>query len=269
MRRIDLHAHSSYSDGTNTPAEVVRLAKGRGVELFALTDHDSVSGLKEAAGEAKRSALRFLRGVEINTREEDNLHVLGYGVDADAPGFEGALAEFRSRRQARIAAMVEKLRALGVDIALSDVRAAHREVIGRPHIADALRRRKVVSNRHEAFERFLAKGKPAYIEPMGPTVREAIELIRSAGGWASLAHPGCAGVEDVERYAGWGLEGIEVYYPTHTQGVVDRLLDWAWRFGLTPTGGSDYHGPKTGREEIGGIVMPQEVYESVVARLGG
>ena len=267
MHRVDLHTHSAYSDGTSAPAEVVRLAKGRGVEIFALTDHDSVSGLHEAGEEANRLGLRFLRGVEINTREEDNLLVLGYGIDPKAAGFEAALADLRCRRHKRVAAMVEKLRSLKVDIALSDVHAAHKETIGRPHIADALRRKKVVSSRSEAFHRFLAKGMPAYVEPMGPTVQEAIDLIRAAGGWASLAHPGALEAEDIERYAGLGLEGIEVYYPTHTGAVVERLLDWAWRFDLIATGGSDYHGPKTSREEIGSVLFPQDVFEKVLRRL--
>ncbi|HAH06230.1 MAG TPA: hypothetical protein DCM05_06835 [Elusimicrobia bacterium] len=267
MRRIDLHTHSSFSDGTSTPAEVVRLAKGRGVEILALTDHDSVAGVQEAAEEAGKIGLRFFCGVEINTREEDNLHILGYGVDTASKVLQDALADFRARRRRRIAMMVEKLRGLKVDITLEDVQGAHREAVGRPHIADALRRKKVVSNRSEAFQRFLAKDMPAYVPPLGPTAQEAIELIRAAGGWASLAHPYAADVSEVERYAGWGLEGLEVYYPTHTNTVLERLLDWAWRFGLTVTGGSDYHGPRTGREEIGSVTVPQEVFEKVLRRL--
>lgn len=267
MHRIDLHTHSSFSDGTSTPAEVARLAKGRGVELLVLTDHDCVGGVAEAAEEARKVGLRFFPGVEINTREEDNLHVLGYNLDIASKPLQDALADFRSRRQRRVAMMVEKLQGLKVDITLEDVRGAHRETVGRPHIADALRRKKVVSNRAEAFQRFLAKDMPAYVPPLGPTVQEAIELIRAAGGWAALAHPYAAEVEEVERYAGWGLEGLEVYYPTHTNSVVERLLDWAWRFDLTVTGGSDYHGPRTGREEIGSVTVPQEVFEKVLRRL--
>jgi hypothetical protein len=271
VRRVDLHTHSNASDGGCSPAEVVRFAHGRKAELFALTDHDSVGGVLEAAAEAARLGLRFLPAVEVNTRDADNLHILGYGIDPASPALAARLEAFRGSRLLRIGRIVEKLRALGLALEVSDVLAEAKEpgrAVGRPHVADALRRKKIVSGRKEAFHRFLAPEKPAYVEPMGPTVREAIETIRAAGGWASLAHPYMAELEDVERYIGWGLEGIEVYYPSHTRAVTERLLDWAWRFGLTPTGGSDFHGPKSERCEIATVSMPQDVYDKLMERIG-
>ena len=269
MGRIDLHSHSRYSDGTATPAEVVRRAKGRGVEFLVLSDHDTVSGFPEARAEGEKLGVRVFCGMEINTREDDQVHVLGYGIDERSSALAQRLQQFRDRRRLRIGLILERLRACGIDVRDEDVAGVSQETLGRPHVADALRRKGVVSSRKEAFQRFLVKGAPAYVEPMGPSVEEAIATIREAGGWSSLAHPGLMKkTHDLERWVSAGLGGLEVYYPAHTRPQTDRLFSTAKQFRLTPTGGSDFHGPGSGRDEIGCVDIPKAVIDELVAKIG-
>lgn len=276
MSRVDLHTHSHYSDGTLAPAEVVRRSAASGVKLLVLSDHDTTDGWPEARAEAERLGLDLRPGVEINT-VDDNVHVLGYGIDPEHPGFRARLAEFRARRERRIAASIDQLRLAGVAIEHADLKDVSRQTLGRPHIADALRRRNVVGSRREAFERFLTRGKPGYVEPMGPTFEEAVETIRMAGGFASLAHPGQlkngaldpskSSGEALSRWVEQGLEGIEVFYLTHSPAFTQDLLAMTRAHGLFATGGSDFHGPGTGREKLGGVEVPAELFEKLRARL--
>ncbi len=256
-KRVELHCHSIFSDGTLTPAELVSRAVKNGVELLTLTDHDSVSGGPELFAAAKAEGLNVRLGIEINCAGEgaaDRVHVLGYGIDVASAGFAERLAEFRERRTVRSKRIVENLRALGIAIEFAHVQSGAHETLGRPHVADALRRLGVVKSRKEAFERFLIKGKPGYVESMGPSPREAIALIRDAGGTACLAHPQTAGkVNELEELCAAGLQGVEVYYSGHTPTQLRNYGEWASAKGLLAVGGSDFHGPGTGREEKLGI----------------
>lgn len=269
-RRIDLHTHSRFSDGTLSPAEVVRRAHARKVEVMALTDHDSVSGFEEARAEGEKLGLRILCGIEINTCEGDLLHVLGYNLDTGSEAFKSLIAEFRARRERRLAAILDKLRQHSVDISWEEISNVSQETLGRPHVADAMVKKGIVRSRKEAFDRFLMRGKPGYVEPMGPTAEEAITAIRKAGGWASLAHPGEKSVNDepfIKRLVDIGLEGLETYYPTHNRETIGRLLLLAERYKLTPTVGSDFHGPKTGRESIGCMDVDSKLFDRLMERL--
>ncbi len=267
-RHADLHCHSRRSDGTLEPAEVVRRARKAGVTVLVLTDHDSVSGCPEAAAEAARQGMRFGCGIEINTAEGDGIHVLGYGIDPASATLAERLSEFRARRQKRAGLIVDKLREQGVDISFEDVRMESVETLGRPHVADALRRKGLVKDRGEAFRRWLAKGAAAYVDPMGPTVAEAVAAIKGAGGWASLAHPGTVKKDfDLSPWVEQGLEGVEAYYLAHTGPQVERFVQTARRYGLLCTGGSDYHGPGTGRENQGGVEIPDEDLRGLSERL--
>jgi predicted metal-dependent phosphoesterase TrpH len=247
---------------------MVRLAYSRGVEVLAVTDHDSVCAFPEALEEASKLKLRIACGVEINTCEDDQVHILGYGIDWRCKKLAQRLEFFRRRRQLRIERVLERLKALGIDIGLEDVQGVSKQTLGRPHIADALRRKRIVHSRQEAFQKYLSKGTPGYVDPMGPSVQEAIETIREAGGWACLAHPGLMhSEENIKRWVDFGLEGVEAYYLAHTRATVEKLLHLASSYGLIPTGGSDYHGPGTGREKIGGIEVPEEVFSRLESRL--
>lgn len=265
----DLHTHSRYSDGTSTPAEVVRRARKKGVEILVLTDHDSVAGFPEARDEASRSGLRIGCGIEINTREPEQVHILGYGIDPGSPILAERLADYRERREQRAILIVERLRRRGIEITIEEVRGTSRETLGRPHVADALRRKKIVHSRGEAFERYLSPGAAAYVEPMGPGVEEAIDTIRRAGGWASLAHPlTIPKSADIGAWVELGLEGLEAHYSTHTRPQIGRLVELANRYGLHATGGSDYHGPGTGRDVPGGVAFSDEEFAKFEGRLG-
>jgi len=262
--KFDLHTHSYYSDGTLSPSEVVRLAVKAGVRLLSLTDHDTVSGLEEASGQAKRMGLGFVPGIEINTAEPDPIHILGYGIDPGSGALRARLEEFRMHRRTRVVRMIQKLRALGIEIGQADLEAVSRESVGRPHLADILRRKGYVRTRQEAFRRYLMRGRPAYVEPTGPGIQEAIETIRKAGGAASLAHPGFLerGL-DLPKWVQWGLGAIEAYYPTHSAAFTRRLAREAAPFSLLLTGGSDFHGPGTDRDKIGIIDPPQQAWDRV------
>jgi predicted metal-dependent phosphoesterase TrpH len=268
LKRIDLHTHTRYSDGTSTPRELVERARKARVELMFLTDHDTVSGFPEALEAARESGVELRCGIEINTIHADNVHILGYGFRHDDPGFLSKLAEFRERRERRIRMIVENLRKLGIDISFEEVTSTSHETLGRPHVADALRRKGVVSSRQEAFNRFLTRGKPGYVDSMGPSPDEAIALIRSMGGFCSVAHPETIGhKEDIARWKDLGLEGIEVYYGAHSPSEIVRYGELARKLGLLATGGSDYHGPGTGRDKSIGVEVPDEVFDAFMERL--
>ncbi len=271
-KRVELHCHSIYSDGTLTPAALVERALKSGTELLVLTDHDSVSGAADlfAAGAAAGLAVRL--GIELNCAGEgyaDRVHILGYGFSPDSPGFRERLEGFRERRTERARRIVEKLRGLGVDIEFEEVRANAHETLGRPHAADALRRKGVVKSRKEAFDRFLAKGKPAYVDSMGPSPAEAIALIKDAGGVACLAHPQTAGGDkELEELRALGLDAVEVLYGAHTPSQVRAYGAWAREKGLLALGGTDFHGPGTGREERLGVEFDDAEWAAVAGRLG-
>lgn len=270
-KRVELHCHSIFSDGTLTPAEIVSRAVKNGVELLTLTDHDSISGGPELFAAAKAAGLDVRLGIEINCAGEgaaDRVHMLGYGFNPASPGFAERLAEFRERRAVRSQRIVENLRALGIAIEFEHVRSGAHETLGRPHVADALKRLGVVKSRKEAFERFLIKGKPGYVESMGPSPAEAIALIRDAGGAACLAHPQTAGKEaELDDLFRSGLQGIEVFYSGHTPSQVRTYGDWAKAKGLLAVGGSDFHGPSTGREERLGIDYEDAAAGAVMEKL--
>jgi predicted metal-dependent phosphoesterase TrpH len=272
-QRVELHCHSVFSDGTLTPAELVARAVSSGVGLLVLTDHDSVSGGPDLFAAGAAAGLKVRLGIEINCAGEgaaDRVHVLGYGFDPKSPGFAERLAEFRERRTVRARLMVDKLRAAGVAIDYDQVRAAAHETVGRPHLADALRRQGVVKSRKEAFERFLVKGKPGFVESMGPSPAEAIALIRDAGGVPCLAHPQTAGKEnELETLRALGLEGIEVNYAGHTPSQVRHYGDWAGAKGLIAAGGSDFHGPGTGagRETTLGMDYDDGALDALLERI--
>jgi len=248
--------------------EVVSRAIHAGVSLLFLTDHDNVSGFSEALAASRGSNVDVRCGIEINTSYKDQVHILGYGMDVQAPAFQDRLEEFRQRRVTRIKRIIENLSACGIAITFEDVHATGHDTLGRPHIADALCRKGLVRNRKEAFNRFLVKGKPGYVEPMGPSPDEAIQLIRDAGGFASLAHPETLGdFTALSRLVQMGLEGLEVYYNTHGPSDIRRFSEQAEELGLLATGGTDFHGPGTDREGRLGVDVPDVVFDRFMERL--
>ncbi len=253
--RYDLHTHTRASDGMNTPAENVRLAKEKGLAGLSISDHDTVAGLKEALEEGEKQGISVIPGVEISTRVGGkDIHVLGYFMDLNHALLLERLAGLRATREARNEMIIHNLQGLGIDITLEEVisgldRALREdESLGRPHIADALVRKGYAADLRDAFDRYLGEGKPGYASIPRIAPEEAMDWIREAGGAPVLAHPGLYGDDDlVSAILERGRPvGIEVYHSDHGPEDVERYLSLAGRYGLIPTGGSDYHGVRHG-----------------------
>ncbi len=243
---IDLHTHSTASDGEHRPAEVASLAAAAGERVWSLTDHDTVAGQGEGAEAARRLGLRFVPGIELSVYlGQRELHVLGHFVDPahqTLRRFEDLLAEKRRLRMGEIAV---KLAGLGVAVREEDiVKWSGGKTIGRPHVARAMVESGAVATVKEAFDRYLGEGKPAYVPRFRIEVEEAIRLVQGAGGVATIAHPGNSRLErgDLSRLRRAGLGGLEVSHPDHTLSVREKYRRLAAELDLVPTGGSDYHG---------------------------
>ncbi len=264
--RVDLHTHSTASDGTLDPHKVLDLAIQLKIRYFALSDHDSTEGWALIAETAKRIPdFTLVPAVEMSAEGKHACHILGYWINPHDTAFQNQLQYFRKRRIDRLRAMAEKLGTLGFPIdfdALLHERQGRS--IGRPHLADALVQKGVVKSRKAAFDRFLKKEGPAYIPNDTPTAEDIIQLIRRAGGVPVLAHPSYYTSEDlVKELAGFGLMGIEAYYPEHGRSLIQRYADLAKSVGIIVTGGSDFHGPKTGRDAIACIDVPEEIISAL------
>jgi predicted metal-dependent phosphoesterase TrpH len=251
MGAVDLHSHTTASDGALPPRELVRLAVRHGVRVLAITDHDSTDGLREAFDEAAgQPELTIVPGLEINCDVEGSeIHVLGYLVDHGAEWFQAFLAEQRAERVRRVHRMAARLAELGMPIDAAEVFAIVKEGSpGRPHVAQVMVKRGYVKSVREAFDRFLGAGGPATAPRRRLTPLDAIAIIRRAGGVPVLAHPGLANRDAmIPDLATAGLMGIEVHYAEHSTGQIERYLEMCRTLDLVATGGSDYHGPQSGR----------------------
>lgn len=259
MSRIDLHLHTTHSDGSQTPTEVVKLAHEAGVSALAITDHDITTGLPEAIAAGQELGIEIIPGIEISSRHgESELHVLGYFLQWEDAQLNARLMTLRVSRHRRNPQIVERLQALGIDITYDEVRAvAGSDSVGRPHIARVLMDKKVVATAKEAFDRFLADGKPAYVPRDLPCPADAIRWIKDAGGLAVLAHP--TWVKAIEgtltdlarQLKADGLDGVEVHYSSHTPRQTRTYLSLAKQLGLLVTGGSDFHGITKPEVDVG------------------
>ena len=250
MVRIDLHSHTTASDGSLTPEDLVRLAKQQGVATLALTDHDTITGLPRAMAEGEQAGVEVIPGIEISCLYgETELHILGYFINPDDPHLEPALAQYRASREDRNPRIVQRLQELGCALTYAEVKAAAgTATVGRPHIAQALVRRGYVNSVSEAFDRYLADDAPAYIPRLLPSPAEAIGLIRQIGGIPVLAHPAYTSrlkepfEQACETLKRLGLLGIEAIYSSHNRRQTDRYRSISRNQGLLVTGGSDFHG---------------------------
>jgi predicted metal-dependent phosphoesterase TrpH len=266
-RAIDLHLHSLYSDGTDRPAELARVAKAAGLDVIALADHDSVRGVPEAREACRALGITLVAGIELSVGlGNDEVHILGYGVDAKGRSIQRALDQLAGERLRRMEAMIVALQRLGVAISLEAVRGvAGSEVLGRLHLATALVQKGLAGDRNEAFQRWIGAGRPAYVRLELLSLREAIDLILEAGGVAVMAHPGLTRRDELIEYlVRLGIRGIEVYYPKHTYVDVARYRKTCARFDLFATGGSDYHGAAKPETAIGAARTPPEEFEKLL-----
>lgn len=281
---IDLHIHTTASDGIYCPEDIVRMAYSIGLEALSITDHDTLEGVKTLTEKQLNVNPELLTGVEISTLPpkefniKDSLHLLGYRLDPYDEPLNQELVLLRNARENRNPLIVNKLQEAGVEISLQDLKDFAGDVqIGRAHIGRYLFEKGFVSNVEEAFTRYIGKGQPAYVEKYKIPVERAIKRVRDAGGIPVLAHPGLLNNMDHKSYALFfeylkdkGLEGIEVYYPSHSDRLRSFLINECKRLDLIATGGSDFHGYKKEGLTLGkgrnNLNIPYSVYKSVLTR---
>ena len=259
MSRIDLHLHTTHSDGSFSTGEVMAFAKQAGLKALAITDHDIIDGIPEATAIGRELEIEVVPGVEISSRlGESELHILGYFLNWTDPLLAQRLSTLRDSRHLRNPKIVQRLNDLGIPITYEEVRAlAGTESVGRPHIARLLMEKKFVTSAKEAFDRYLANGRPAFVDRELPEPAEAVRWIREAGGVPVLAHPtwvrtSAEGLRVLVReLKAAGLGGIEVHYSTHTPSQTTEYLDLAKQCDLLVTGGSDFHGVTKPDIEVG------------------
>lgn len=270
MNQVDLHLHSTASDGMLRPAAVAQLAKDRGLTTIALTDHDTTAGLREAIETGQAVGIEVIGGLEINSETGlGHMDFLAYGFDIEQVALQDQLLTIRDARVGRARGMVKKLADLGAPVAWEQVLffAGEAQSIARPHVARALVEAGHVASIKEAFDNYLHDSGPAYAHRLKLNPQEAIDVIHQAGGIIVLAHPGHARTTHlIPLLAELGLDGVEVYYFDHSDEQQAELLALADRYGLIVTGGSDFHGDAT-HAELGSVPVPAEVVGRLKERL--
>ncbi len=269
---IDLHLHSTASDGTLEPEDVVASAAAAGLCAIALTDHDTLAGVARAQAAGQQHGVRVVGGCEFSVAAPwGEMHLLGYFLPADHARLDAFLATCRADRVRRARAMVDKLRRLGEPITFDDVLAVSGSAaVGRPHLARALVQRSAALDINDAFARFLGRGRPAYVEKVLPHLRDVARLVHEVGGLVSAAHlKDRASRTVLERFQADGLDALEVRHPSHSPDVTARLGELARGLGLAETGGSDWHGDSMadgGHGTIGSQQIPLAWLEALEAR---
>ncbi len=271
MSRVDLHIHSTASDGSLNPADIVRQAAERGLSAIALADHDTVGGIAPAIEVAKTfPKLKVIPAIELSTDvPQGEVHVLGYFIDYADREFQVTLKRMRHSRLHRAQGMIAKLKNFGIYIDWERVQEiAGTGSMGRPHIAQAMLEKGYITSFKEAFDKYISRDGPAYVEREKMTAVEAVELLLQVNGLPVLAHPFTANNTEmlIAELKAAGLVGIETYYNGYTADEISRLVSLANKFGLIATGGSDYHGlDATNETMIGGVNVPLESVERLMA----
>lgn len=275
---IDLHTHSTCSDGLLTPTALLTLAARRGLAAIALTDHDTVAGLDEALAHGTATGVEVISGIEISSGLNGvSLHILGYGFNHKHPGFLAFVEKLQQARRNRNQGILERLQALGISITSEELTQIAGDQIGRPHFARLLTKKGRAKNTQDAFSRYLKRGGPAFVEHVKPLADEVISRITEANGLAILAHPACSdpGLEKISALVAqlkdYGLAGLEAIYPTHSQKIYRFLQTLAAQHGLLLSGGTDYHGDTHSVTPLGGntktIRVPFQLLQDIRQRL--
>lgn len=279
MDTIDLHTHSTFSDGTFTPLQLVKYAEEKGLKAFALTDHDTTEGVKEA--KSIETNVEVISGVEISTRyDKKEIHIVGLYVNENDADLNKQLKYYREKRVTRNFEILEKLNSLGVDITIDDVKeSCTGYVISRAHIAKALVSKGFVGSYTEAFDRYLGDNKCAYVPRETLNYEESMELITKAGGVPVLAHPLLYKMSDTNlenmmvKLRQKGLKAVEVYYSTHSNSDTQHIMAMANRVGLIYSGGSDFHGATKPKIDMGTgmgkLAVPYEILEKIRGERNG
>jgi hypothetical protein len=266
MKFADLHLHTNFSDGTFSPEELVLHAQKNSLACIALTDHDTVEGCARAAIACAAAQIEFIPGTELTAEHADTeVHILGFFLDTQNEKLLAEIAKFQAVRQNRIHEMAARINELGVPLKAEDVFAlANCKSPGRPHVARALVKAGLVKNLDEAFERFLKKGRPAWVPKSKISALEAIELIHQAGGLAVMAHPGLNRTDEIiPSLVKAGMDGIECFHTKHSTAMSERYLMIAEKYHLLVTGGSDCHGFSKNKPLIGTVKLPYEHVEKL------
>lgn len=269
---IDLHTHTTASDGRCTPAELVARARDAGVTVLSVTDHDTVAGCGAARASCADAQIEFVAGIEITAvRDEADIHILGYFIDPESAPLRAFLVAQRQQRVERIGRIIDRLRALGIsldaDAILQPAIANPNTAVGRPWIARALVAAGHVASTNEAFDRWLARGRPAFVAREGAAPADAIARVHDAGGIASIAHPGLIGRDAwIPEFVAAGLDAIEVYHTNHDETATAHYRAMADRLNLAVSGGSDYHADEShGALRPGSTSLPRAEYERLRA----
>lgn len=265
----DLHLHTLFSDGTYSPEELVRKAKGQNLAALALTDHDTVEGCEPTALACDKAGIEFIPGTELTAEQDGHeIHILGYAFNIQNRKLLTEIQKFQMVRQNRVREMVARLNQMDVPLQAEEVFAlANCRAPGRPHVARALVEAGLVSNLDEAFERFLKKNRPAWVPKFKMSAADAIALLHQAGGVAVMAHPGLNRTDEViPAMAEAGLDGLECFHTKHSTAMSEHYLELAERFHLLVTGGSDCHGLSKGKPLIGTVKLPYCHVEKLKAK---
>lgn len=272
---IDLHMHTTASDGRSTPGQLVKEVLARGITTMAVTDHDTTAAVDEVVEAAAAAGVACLPGIEITAVAGGrDVHMLGYFLDASHPELVIFLEQQRIDRRRRVREIADRLARLGVPVDIENVTltAGHLpgRAWGRPIVAAALVEAGHVADFREAFDRYLAEGRPAFVERIGVPPAEVVALVARAGGLASMAHPGKTQKDHlIPDLVAAGLPAIEVYHPDHDAADTARYRQMAGTFNLLPTGGSDYHGPGSGRDQaLGHVLLPAADFARLAGRAG-
>lgn len=265
---IDLHLHSTASDGVLTPEEIVDKAIGLTISAIALTDHDSVEGVAAAVKEGKKKGIEVIPAVELSSGlDGQDIHFLGYFIDYKDRKFNELLIRLRNLRTERAAKMVTLLQEQRVDIPFEEVlEVAGNGSVGRAHVAKAMVKKGYIDTIEEAFERFIGRNAPCYVEKYFYTPKDVIATIRKIGGIAVLAHPALSNVDRlIPQFIEYGIQGIEVFHGEHTTEQSEHYLHLAKMYNLIPTGGSDFHGLKNTKRgrEMGAVKVPDEFLDQL------
>jgi predicted metal-dependent phosphoesterase TrpH len=272
MKFADLHLHTRFSDGTFSPEELVLQAQNHGLACIALTDHDTVEGCAPAAAACAAVHMEFIPGAELTAEHEDvEVHILGYFLNIHNQTLLKRISKFQEVRQSRIHEMVAALNRLGVPLKVESVFAlANCQSPGRPHVARALVKEKLINSLDEAFDKYLKKGRPAWVPKTKMSACEGIELIHEAGGLAVMAHPGLNRTDEIiPDLVDAGMDGIECFHTKHSTAMSERYLEIADKYNLLVTGGSDCHGFSKVRPLIGTVKLPYEHVEKLKAAVAG
>lgn len=271
---IDLHMHSTFSDGTLTPTQLVERAKQNNIKVMAITDHDNVDGLKEGRIEAEKKGITFVNGIEVSANFlNKDIHILGYFLNLEDGEFLGWLKNLQEKRHNRTLEILKKLADLGIDISLSEVESeVFGNVIGRPHIAKMIIKKGFAVTMDEVFDRYLGDGKPAYVPKVGVDMVEVVKKLKANGAVVILAHPHLIShpedtvVNIIDNLIKNGLDGLELYYPNIALRKKNKLLKTARKRNLILTGGSDFHGLHRAGIDIGLGNISMEVFQKMVEK---